>query len=85
MAFVVRSSTWSQATSILLPDYILRVITKKGRVRNRMGSKHRMGSVQQVTINSYKHIFLLVNIFYLLKPPAPPRAVLLVNHYKDPY
>ena len=31
-------------------------------MRNRMGSGNRMGSVQQVTINSYRHMFLLVYI-----------------------
>ena len=36
---------------------------KKGHVRNRMGSGNRMGSVQQVTINSYRHMFLLVCVY----------------------
>jgi len=48
-------------------------------VRNRIGSGSPMESAEQVAINSYVHMFFLVYLFfYLLKLPAPPRAVLLV-------
>lgn len=51
---------------------------KKGCVRNRMGSGHWMGHVQRVTIKFYSHIFSSdLNVLYLFKLPAPPRAVLL--------
>ena len=39
---------------------------KKGRVRSRMGSGQRMGSVQQVAIKFYRHIFLLVYVYFTL-------------------
>ena len=59
---------------------LLESSAKKGRVRNRMGSGHGMGSVQQVTINSYGHIFIIFSsglyILYLSKLLAPPCAVL---------
>ena len=45
--------------------------SKKGRVRNRMGSANRMDNVQQVAINSCRHIVLVYLYLYLLKPPAP--------------
>ena len=43
-----------------------------------MGSGHWMGHVQRVTIKFYSHIFSSdLNVLYLFKLPAPPRAVLL--------
>ena len=40
-----------------------------------------MESVQEVTINSYRHMFVLsyMHLLYLLKLPAPPRAALLLG------
>ena len=43
--------------------------------------RNRMESVQEVTINSYRHMFVLsyMHLLYLLKLPAPPRAALLLG------
>ena len=62
--FVVRSSTLYSGNSALLPDYctLFESSAKMGRVRSRMGSGHRMGRDQQVTIKFYRHMFLLVYI-----------------------
>ena len=66
--FVVRSSTLYSGNSVLLPDYctLFESSAKKGRVRSRMGSGHRMGRVQQVTIKFYRHMFLLVYMSYYM-------------------